>query len=342
MHPDPARRSRSRAIAALGLIALPVVGAAVALPAVANAVSAARPAEAAGAVVPAQRAAVVDPVALRGPEVTPAPPAADPVPADEAPSDEEPVDGAPVDEAPDYGVSAEDQAAVEAFYAAGYGYDDAVLLAELQQLPDSFAAKIEAGRVLVGGTALADSPLADPTLDDGLSDEYLAQVAVSWGYAPGDIDVLAQAWGVDAAEAAVRAGRELKTVGVLPFVDLPTGEVAESEAAAAFFDAGYSYADAEVLAQRWGLPDPYGAKVKAGGYLGDGTALAASPLADPTAAEGRTSEELAAAFAEAGYTADDAALLAAQWGVGLAEAQARGGSELATVGVLPFVDVAGA
>jgi hypothetical protein len=328
MHPDPARRSRSRAIAALGLIALPVVGSAVALPAVVNAVSAARPAEAADAVVLAERAAVVDPVALRGPAPTPS---ADEVPADKVPADEA---------VPE--VSADDVAAADAFYAAGYGYDDAVLLAELRRLPDSFAAKVEAGRVLLGGTALADSPLADPTLDDGLSDEYLAQVAVSWGYAPGDIDVLAQAWGVDAAEAAVRAGRELKTVGVLPFVDLPTGEVAESEAAGAFFDAGYSYTDAGVLAQRWGLPDPYGAKVKAGGYLRDGTALAASPLADPTAAEGRTSEDLAAAFTAAGYTADDAALLAEQWGVDVAEAQARAGGELASVGVLPFVDPAGA
>ncbi len=333
MHPDPARRSRSRAIAALGLIALPVVGSAVALPAVVNAVSAARPAEAADAVVLAERAAVVDPVALRGPAPTPS--------ADEVPADEVPADKVPADEAvPE--VSADDVAAADAFYAAGYGYDDAVLLAELRRLPDSFAAKVEAGRVLLGGTALADSPLADPTLDDGLSDEYLAQVAVSWGYAPGDIDVLAQAWGVDAAEAAVRAGRELKTVGVLPFVDLPTGEVAESEAAGAFFDAGYSYTDAGVLAQRWGLPDPYGAKVKAGGYLRDGTALAASPLADPTAAEGRTSEDLAAAFTAAGYTADDAALLAEQWGVDVAEAQARAGGELASVGVLPFVDPAGA
>ncbi len=328
MHPDPARHSRSRAIAALGLIALPVVGSAVALPAVVNAVSAARPAEAADAVVLAERAAVVDPVALRGPAPTPS---ADEVPADKVPADEA---------VPE--VSADDVAAADAFYAAGYGYDDAVLLAELRRLPDSFAAKVEAGRVLLGGTALADSPLADPTLDDGLSDEYLAQVAVSWGYAPGDIDVLAQAWGVDAAEAAVRAGRELKTVGVLPFVDLPTGEVAESEAAGAFFDAGYSYTDAGVLAQRWGLPDPYGAKVKAGGYLRDGTALAASPLADPTAAEGRTSEDLAAAFTAAGYTADDAALLAEQWGVDVAEAQARAGGELASVGVLPFVDPAGA
>ncbi len=333
MHPDPARRSRSRAIAALGLIALPVVGSAVALPAVVNAVSAARPAEAADAVVLAERAAVVDPVALRGPAPTPS--------ADEVPADEVPADKVPADEAvPE--VSADDVAAADAFYAAGYGYDDAVLLAELRRLPDSFAAKVEAGRVLLGGTALADSPLADPTLDDGLSDEYLAQVAVSWGYAPGDIDVLAQAWGVDAAEAAVRAGRELKTVGVLPFVDLPTGEVAESEAAGAFFDAGYSYTDAGVLAQRWGLPDPYGAKVEAGGYLRDGTALAASPLADPTAAEGRTSEDLAAAFTAAGYTADDAALLAEQWGVDVAEAQARAGGELASVGVLPFVDPAGA
>ena len=333
MHPDPARRSRSRAIAALGLIALPVVGSAVALPAVVNAVSAARPAEAADAVVLAERAAVVDPVALRGPAPTPS--------ADEVPADKVPADKVPADEAvPE--VSADDVAAADAFYAAGYGYDDAVLLAELRRLPDSFAAKVEAGRVLLGGTALADSPLADPTLDDGLSDEYLAQVAVSWGYAPGDIDVLAQAWGVDAAEAAVRAGRELKTVGVLPFVDLPTGEVAESEAAGAFFDAGYSYTDAGVLAQRWGLPDPYGAKVKAGGYLRDGTALAASPLADPTAAEGRTSEDLAAAFTAAGYTADDAALLAEQWGVDVAEAQARAGGELASVGVLPFVDPAGA
>jgi hypothetical protein len=339
MHPDPARRSRSRAIAALGLIALPVVGSAIALPAVANAVSAARPAEAADAVVLAERAALADPVALRAPAPTPS---ADEVPADKVAADEVPADEVPIDEEAVPEVSADDVAAADAFYAAGYGYDDAVLLAELRGLSDSFAAKVEAGRVLLGGTALADSPLADPTLDDGLSDEYLAQVAVSWGYAPGDIDVLAQAWGVDAAEAAVRAGRELKTVGVLPFVDLPTGEVAEAEAATLFFDAGYSFADAEVLAQRWGLPDSYSAKVKAGGYLRDGTALAASPHADPAAVEGRTSEDLAAAFTAAGYTADDAALLAEQWGVDVAEAQARAGGELASVGVVPFVDPAGA
>jgi hypothetical protein len=345
MHPDPARRSRSRAIAALGLVALPVAGSAVVLPAVANAMSATRPVARADAVVLADRAAVVDAAALRGPAGTPARSAQDPTPVDDVPADEVPLDEVDDevddDEAAVVEVSPEDQAAVDAFLAAGYSVDDAVVLAELRGLDDSFAAKIEAGRYLVRGTALRDSPLADPTSDDGLSPEYLAQVAVSWGYAPEDVAVLAEAWGVDVAEAEVRAGRELKTVGVLPFVDLPSVDEAEFGATTAFFDAGYTYTDAEVLAQRWGLPDPYRAKVEAGGHLRDGVALAASPFADPSAAEGRTSEDLAAVFAAAGYTADDAVVLAAGWGVGVAEAQARGGSELATVGVLPFVDVAG-
>jgi hypothetical protein len=121
---------------------------------------------------------------------------------------------------------------------------------------------------------------------------------------------------------------------------VPGRDRADAAAVQAFLDAGYTYDDAEVLSKGWGTPSPYRAKVKAGSFLADGVKLAATPLADPAADDGLGPLQLTAHFFRSGYTDEDARELARHWGVDVAEAKARAGSELTTVGVLPFVDPA--
>ncbi|MBC8091194.1 MAG: hypothetical protein H7Y15_04495 [Pseudonocardia sp.] len=278
-------RPRQRALLALGLIALPVVGSAFVLPAVAGA-----SAPQAGIARAVQSDVVEDP-------------------------------------------------AVAAFFAAGYSYDDAVVLAGIWALPDPYRAKIEAGRYLEQGVALADSPRATIGAAEGIPDEVLTDLFLGAGYTLDDATVLAQQWAVTVSGAKVRGGVELKAVGVLPHVDVVPAAGEDSASVDAFFAAGYSYDDAVVLAGIWALPDPYQAKVKAGGYLAQGIALVDSPYADPTADDPFTPDDLAGIFAGSGYTVDDAVVLAQQWGVSVGEAKARAGSELKTVGVLPHVDV---
>jgi hypothetical protein len=115
-----------------------------------------------------------------------------------------------------------DSAAVEAYADAGYSYDDAVALAQHWDVPDVFQTKVKAGSFLAQGVPLAASPYADPSAADDFSDVQLAQLFLDSGYSPKAAVVLAGKWGVDAGLAKVKAGRELKTVGVLPFVD-PVG-----------------------------------------------------------------------------------------------------------------------
>lgn len=314
MHPAPdhARRNRVRAIAAFGLVALPVVGSTFLLPGVA--------------------AGTTDAAVVRAAEQRrePAPP---PVTAEPSVAEPAPVEDGYVEP------TADDLAAADAFAAAGYSFDDAVALATIWDLPDSWAVKVEGGRLLEQGTALADSPYAFPDAADGLTDEYLAGLFLDLGYGLGDAEVLAEQWGVDVAEAKSAAARELKIVGALPFVDPVVPEVVDDGAVTAFFDGGYSYDDAVALSQIWGLTDSYVAKVKAGGYLRDGVPLVDTPYADPSAAEGLGDAELAQLFLASGYTVADAEVLAAQWGVDVADAKVAAGAELKTVGVLPFVDV---
>jgi hypothetical protein len=112
----------------------------------------------------------------------------------------------------------------------------------------------------------------------------------------------------------------------------------DGAAAQAYADAGYTFDDAVALSQDWGVPDVFQTKVKAGSFLKQGVPLAASPYADPAAADGLSDQQLAQLFHDSGYTAEDAMVLAGNWGVDTGLAKVKAGRELKTVGVLPFVD----
>jgi hypothetical protein len=172
-----------------------------------------------------------------------------------------------------------DDTFVQAYLDAGYSFDDAVALAQRWGTDqDVFQVKVKAGRFLKDGIPLKAGPLADPTAADGYTEEQLVELFLNSGYDLQDAQLLADKWGIGVGAAKARAGRELKTVGVLPFVDPSAfGSSAEEAAFGAFFDAGLDYDDAVALARFWGLPQPADAKVKAGTLLGRGEALPAVP-----------------------------------------------------------------
>ena len=115
-------------------------------------------------------------------------------------------------------------------------------------------------------------------------------------------------------------------------------DLSDEDLVQTYIDSGYSFDDALVLSERWGIGDVYQTKVKAGSYLTNGDALADSPLADVAAADGYSSDELAAFFRGSGYSYEDAEVLARTWRVSVDEAKILAGIELKTVGVLPLVD----
>lgn len=181
-------------------------------------------------------------------------------------------------------------AAVQAFLDAGYTYDDAEALSRSWGTSGPYRAKVKAGSFLADGVKLAATPLADPAADDGLGPHQLTAHFFRSGYTYEDAGVLARHWGVDVAEAKARAGSELTTVGVLPFVDPapaePSSTTPQDEARFdAFFEAGYDYDDSVLLARHWGF-DPDGfveAKLKAGGLLLDDQPLPEVPGVAPNA-----------------------------------------------------------
>ncbi len=167
------------------------------------------------------------------------------------------------------GQSPSDETLVQAFIDAGYTFDDAVVLSESWGIGDVFQTKVKAGSFLVDGVTLADSPFADPSADDGYSSDELSIFFRSSGYTYEDAETLAWSWGVGIDEAKAKAGSELKTVGVLPFVDPAPVDVSpvDRDRMDAFFAAGFDYDDAVVLAEHWGLGSPADAKLKAGSLL---------------------------------------------------------------------------
>ncbi|SNY46980.1 hypothetical protein [Paractinoplanes atraurantiacus] len=143
------------------------------------------------------------------------------------------------------------------------------------------------------------------------------------GYGLGDAEKLAKIWKVsDVAAVKVEAGRRLllgETLPVRPHPDVipadPATSPEQDKQFAAFFDAGYVWADAEKLAGLWNLSDPPAAKLEAGKRLLAGQDLPVKPKPANVAAAKKQKAEIAQvdAFFAKGYDGDDAAKLAELW-----------------------------
>ncbi len=171
-----------------------------------------------------------------------------------------------------------------AYFAAGYGYHDAVALAALWHTDQNIGlVKAEAGRRLLAGDTLPVSPHPNPTTPPSTSapiDPAAAQAFFDAGYVWDDAVVLARLWHLsDPAAAKAVAGKKLEEGQTLPIKPKPANVAAVRESAAVdeFYGAGYTYADAVTLANLWKLKDVYAAKVVGGEKLLVGQKLPIQP-----------------------------------------------------------------
>jgi hypothetical protein len=173
-----------------------------------------------------------------------------------------------------------------AYFAAGYGYDDAVRLAALWHTEQNIGlVKAEAGRRLLAGETLPIRPhphLSVPTTSNpaASADAAALQAFFDAGYVWDDAVQLAALWKLpDPSDAKVAAGKKLEAGQKLPIEPKPANVAAakESAAVAKFFAAGYTYDDAVKLAALWKLPDAYAAKVAGGEKLLAGQTLPIKP-----------------------------------------------------------------
>ncbi|WP_229071170.1 hypothetical protein [Actinoplanes sp. DH11] len=174
----------------------------------------------------------------------------------------------------------------DAFFGAGYSYNEAVELAELWRMsPENIGAvKAEAGRRLMLGEELpvapgpaeeAEEPVERPSVDAAMQKRLDAYFSA--GYDWDDAVELAKLWKLDDPfEAKVEGGKRLLAGKKLPGVEADPQrikEAKESKQVAAFFDAGYDIDDAVKLAELWKLEDAWAAKIAGGKKV-----LAGDPL----------------------------------------------------------------
>lgn len=128
------------------------------------------------------------------------------------------------------------------------------------------------------------------------------------------------------ADALQGAGRQAAPVAVEPAAEAATTAAPTSDPSEALWEAGYTWGDAQHLAELWGL-DMMEAKARAGQALLDGQTLPLTPGTYPEA--GADADSVAAdAFWRAGYTYEDAEQLAALWEIETWETKIRAGQAL--------------
>jgi hypothetical protein len=169
--------------------------------------------------------------------------------------------------------------AYDAYFNAGYDYDDAVRLARLWKSKDDIGTvKAEAGRKLLAGERLPFEPSPENVEDAKTAAQV--QAFFNAGYDYDDAARLADLWKLSSPyEAKAAAGEKLLDGKKLPIKPDPK-KAAEARAVAqaqAFWDAGYHYEDAEKLAELWKTADVFEAKVEAGKRILAGDTLPIRP-----------------------------------------------------------------
>jgi hypothetical protein len=121
----------------------------------------------------------------------------------------------PVEPDPGNVADAKETARVDAFFAAGYDYDDAVTLAKLWKKPDAYAAKVEAGKRLLAGDDLPIKPGPEDAVP--VTEAVQVEAFHRAGYDHADAVRLAELWKMDDVHAVkVEAGKKLLAGDALP------------------------------------------------------------------------------------------------------------------------------
>jgi hypothetical protein len=176
---------------------------------------------------------------------------------------------------------AELQKRYDAYFNAGYDYDDAVKLAAIWKIKeDPGTIKSEAGRRLLAGETLPVQPTPDDPTPDEINPREQKRLDAYFGagYNYDDAVKLAKLWKLDDPYAAkVEGGKRLLEDKKLPVKPSAVAEAKEAARVNAFFKAGYDYDDAVQLAKLWKKSDPYQAKIEAGKRILAGDTLPIKP-----------------------------------------------------------------
>jgi hypothetical protein len=186
------------------------------------------------------------------------------------------------------------QQAQDAFFAAGYGYQDAVTLGNMWHESDITQVKTDAGQKLLDGKPLPIPPsgqgLADPSatptsggskagsseVDSANDNDLYAFFAA--GYTYDDAVAIAKAWNEsDPYQVKAEAGKRLLDGKSLPVDPSGTPASKQDNEFHAFFAAGYTYDDAVRLGKMWHESNIDQVKADAGQKLLDGKPLPISP-----------------------------------------------------------------
>jgi hypothetical protein len=206
---------------------------------------------------------------------------------------------------------------VDAFFAAGYTYDDAVTLSKSWN-DTSYQAKAEGGQKLLAGETLPIPPSGpkQPNVGSSVVNSSTAKAAKMKAF-------------------LLSRGKLAK--GAHDVV-VPNGqsEDSESPALAAFFGAGYQYNDAVSLGKIWNETDINAIKTEAGQKLLDGNKLPVAPSGGPVEVESAQTTAAVNKFFSAGYTYNDAVKLGKLWNEDSFHAKADGGQKLLDGQTLPI------
>jgi hypothetical protein len=177
------------------------------------------------------------------------------------------------------------QKALDAYFAAGYDYEDAEKLAVLWHFKESEFVKVkgEAGRRLLAGETLPfpatpNPPETEAPVDPQVEAQYAAYFGA--GYTWDEAVKFAKLWHLkDPSDAKLAAGKKLLAGETLPIKPKPANVKAakEEKQVEAFFKKGYDVDDAIKLAKIWHLKDAYAAKVEGGKRILAGQTLPLQP-----------------------------------------------------------------
>jgi hypothetical protein len=176
----------------------------------------------------------------------------------------------------------------DAYFKAGYDYDDALKLSTLWHVKAPIGnVKAEAGRRLLAGETLPfpatpNSPEPPANPDDPAIQAAQAQLDAFFGagYTWDEAVKLAKIWHLnDPSDAKTMAGKKLLAHETLP-VKPSAANVAiarEEKQVEAFFKKGYDVEDAVKLAKLWHLKTAYKAKVAGGKRILAGQSMPIQP-----------------------------------------------------------------
>jgi hypothetical protein len=201
---------------------------------------------------------------------------------------------------------------VEAFFNAGYDYNDAVALAGIWHTTDAYQAKVKGGKKIENGESL---PIPPSGQAGGGSASSASSTKVS--------KLVTKKMLIIKRDAA-KAGRAPGVTSSVPDGLTP--------ALAAYSNAGYDYTDAQHLASAWHETDIGKVKAQAGQKLLDGETLPVPPSGQPAPP---TDAAVTTFFAD-GYDYNDAVKLSAIWNVSVYHAKVEGGQKLANGATLPI------